>query len=54
MRMKCIFSEVLSCLLLYSFKVQAQYTTKYPEMPRIDVHAHLSDNYQLAETYLAL
>ena len=53
-RMKFIFSAVLLCLVWCTSGVRAQYITKYPEIPRIDVHAHLSDNYQLAETYLAL
>lgn len=41
------------CLLL-SITGFSQYVTKYPEIPRIDVHTHITNNYPGIETYLAM
>ena len=47
----------ISCLiylLLLSGGVKAQYITKYPEIPRIDVHTHVYNNYPAIATYLVM
>jgi len=40
-------------LVLISITNQAQYITKHPEIPRIDVHTHPGNNYQAIRAYLA-
>jgi hypothetical protein len=39
-------------LIFVPFMCFAQYVTKYPEIPRIDVHTHISNNYPGIENYL--
>ncbi len=51
--MKTFTLTVLASLLLLSFTAQAQYITKYPEIPRIDVHTHVYNNYQAIGAYLS-
>jgi len=41
-------------LFLFSFPIRAQYVTKYPEIPRIDVHTHVYNNYPAISAYLTL
>lgn len=41
-------------LILISIISQAQYITKYPEIPRIDVHTHVSNSYPGIANYLAM
>ena len=47
------FSTILS-LVLISIIGQAQYITKYPEIPRIDVHTHISASYPGIVNYLIM
>lgn len=42
------------CLILVSIGLQAQYLTKYPEIPRIDVHTHVSASYPGIVNYLVM
>ena len=51
--MKSLTLSVILGLILLSFPVQAQYITKYPEIPRIDVHSHIGNNYPSIGAYLA-
>jgi hypothetical protein len=51
--MKTLLFSFLMCLFLLSTS-QGQYVTKYPEIPRIDVHTHLYNNYPAIATYLVL
>jgi hypothetical protein len=37
---------MLAILLSVSGQLAGQYITKYPDIPRIDVHAHIRDDYQ--------
>lgn len=41
-------------LILISIISHAQYLTKYPEIPRIDVHTHVSNSYPGIVNYLAM
>ncbi|MGQ9620707.1 MAG: amidohydrolase family protein [Bacteroidales bacterium] len=50
--MKNLF--IIITVLLFAFPAQAQYITKYPEIPRIDVHAHPGNNYNAIGAYLAI
>lgn len=52
--MKNLFSFSLIFLLLFSISVKGQYITKYPDIPRIDVHAHISDSYSTIDNYLIM
>jgi len=40
------------CLILLSVHSKAQFITKYPEIPRIDVHAHPGNNYKAIRSLL--
>lgn len=45
----------VSCLLvLCSLSVAGQWKSRYAGIPRIDVHTHVSDNYELIRNYLDL
>lgn len=46
-------SAILS-LILISFSGLSQFVTKYPEIPRIDVHTHISNSYPGIVNYLAM
>ncbi len=41
-------------LCFVSFTVPAQFITKYPDIPRIDVHVHINNNYTGIKNYLVL
>lgn len=44
---------LFALLTLVSISSEAQYITKYPEIPRIDVHTHVGNSYPGIEAYLA-
>jgi hypothetical protein len=44
----------IGLLLSLPFAGSSQYTTRYPDIPRIDVHTHVSNSYTGIENYLAL
>ena len=46
--------SVIFCLIIISALAQSQYITKYPEIPRIDVHTHVSNSYPGIVNYLSL
>jgi hypothetical protein len=46
-------SSFLSLIML-SFTGFSQYITKYPDIPRIDVHTHVSNSYPGIENYLSM
>lgn len=51
--MKTLTLSVITGLIILSIPVRAQYITKYPEIPRIDVHSHVNNNYPAISAYLA-
>lgn len=47
-------SAIMGLILLsLSLPIHAQYITKYPEIPRIDVHSHVGNKYPAIGAYLA-
>lgn len=52
--MKNLTFSAFMVLMLLSLTTMAQYTTKYPEIPRIDVHTHVYNNYQAVNNYLSM
>jgi len=45
---------IIFCTLLFSFTGLSQYVTKYPDIPRIDVHTHVANNYPGIINYLGM
>ncbi len=45
---------LISILTLVSFTGFGQFETKYPDIPRIDVHVHINNNYTGIKNYLVL
>jgi hypothetical protein len=45
---------LISILALVSFAGTAQFVTKYPDIPRIDVHVHINNDYAGIKNYLVL
>ncbi len=52
--MKILTFSSLLCLILLTGTINAQYITKYPGIPRIDVHTHVYNNYPAIATYLIM
>ena len=52
--MKTLTISLITGLILFTFPAQSQYVTKYPEIPRIDVHTHVYNNYPAIGAYLSL
>ena len=45
---------LIPALLINFYLIAAQTPTEYPEIPRIDVHTHVANDYQAIENYLKL
>jgi hypothetical protein len=43
----------IAAFVLLSLYAKAQYITKYPDIPRVDVHTHVGNNYPAIDAYLA-
>ncbi|MCK9500958.1 MULTISPECIES: amidohydrolase family protein [Lascolabacillus] len=43
---------LLVCLSIFPLFGYSQYVTKYPDIPRIDVHSHIGNDYQSIESFL--
>ena len=52
--MKTAFISLLIFSVMLTGTGKAQYITKYPDIPRIDVHAHISNNYATIDNYLIM
>jgi hypothetical protein len=46
--------EVIFYLVILPYSGFSRYTTKYPDIPRIDVHAHVHNNYGGIANYLSM
>ena len=46
--------STIFCLIWFTVTGFSQFVTKYPEIPRIDVHTHVSNNYPGISNYLAM
>src|SRR5690554_303271 len=45
---------LLICLMFFSMSGYSQFVTKYPDIPRIDVHTHTDNNYEGIKNFLEL
>ncbi len=52
--MKTLTFSISIFLIMLTCSVSAQYITKYPDIPRIDVHTHVYNNYPAISTYLIM
>lgn len=46
--------SLLICLILFPIIGKAQFVSKYPDIPRIDVHTHTDNDYQGIRNYLTM
>jgi predicted TIM-barrel fold metal-dependent hydrolase len=51
---KYLYTVIFFCNLLIFTSVIGQVKTLYPDIPRIDVHAHIGDSLQVMESYMAM